>query len=294
MKISEQYKKELINNALADVVNTDIQGEPITMSDIVLDRWERYDLKKTNCLPYRKKNDQLISNGQCIIMNLGNMIGGYPFEMLGHLFKDSECAYIAGAYSNAGADCRKIQEELSAFTKGGYAAKQMYRKANNEVTALVREDWESFNIAWMMLVIWSKVQSNSQFKDLLMSIPRDAHLIEDTSRQNGSTATIWGAKNPILTSKRKEKIALAEKMLKTDGVTVQKTIDEISQRVENRMTADGVFEGKNLMGKILKLISTSLLDGVEPPIDWELLNNKDIYWFGEKLNFPPCCKDIVL
>jgi len=286
MKISEQYKNELINNVLADVVNTDIQGEPITMSDIVLDRWERYDLKNSNCLPYRKKNDQLISNGQCIIMNLGNMIGGYPFEMLGHLFKDSECAYIAGAYSNASADCRKIQEELSAFSKGGYAAKQIYRKATNEVTALVREDWESFNIAWMMLVIWSKVQSNSQFKDLLMSIPRDAHLIEDTSRQHGSTATIWGAKNPILTAKRKEKIALAEKMLRVDGVTVQKIIDEISQKIEDRIQNLGVFEGTNLMGKILKIVQLSLLDGVEPPIDWELLNSKDIYWFGEKLNFP--------
>ena len=47
----------------------------------------------------------------------------------------------------------------------------------------------------------------------------------------------------------------------------------------------GHFEGQNNMGKVLKLCQIALLNKVTPPIDYDLLREKQIYLFGELLTF---------
>ena len=43
--------------------------------------------------------------------------------------------------------------------------------------------------------------------------------------------------------------------------------------------------GINCMGKILKMCQLALLDGTEPPIDYDLLRSKQIYLLGKLLTF---------
>ena len=54
----------------------------------------------------------------------------------------------------------------------------------------------------------------------------------------------------------------------------------------NSLNYLGVYEGKNLMGKILKLCQLALLEGKELDIDYDLLRSKNIYLQGKKLDFP--------
>ena len=56
---------------------------------------EAYDASTLNCFAFRHGYD--VRNG--IVLSLGNMVPGYPFEIEGIRFENSECAYIAGAFS---------------------------------------------------------------------------------------------------------------------------------------------------------------------------------------------------
>lgn len=280
-KISEERLHELIEQVLFDIDESKINSKTIKMTDIVLDRTETYDATKQNCWSFRKKGD-IRDN---IDINLGNMVSGYPFEMFGHSFKDSECAYIAGCYSDKSKRCFEIQTELSNYTKGGFNAKNEFRKATTEKTSYIRKDWTSFNFDFMLLVIWSKCNSNEDFKNVLLSIPENAHIIEDTSYHHGATSDIWGAKNIILTKLRKQKCVEIEQKLIEEGVTVKKTIESAQQIVENRINNYGKWIGINATGKAIKMCQLALLNNTTPSINYKLLNSKKIYWFGELLKF---------
>ena len=54
----------------------------------------------------------------------------------------------------------------------------------------------------------------------------------------------------------------------------------------NKWNRYGVWEGRNLMGKILKACSICLINGTELPIDYDLLRSKHIYLFGKEIEFP--------
>ena len=58
-------------------------------------RTEAYDATVLNCYAFRHGYD--VRNG--IVLSLGDMVSGYPFEIEGIRFENSECAYIAGAFS---------------------------------------------------------------------------------------------------------------------------------------------------------------------------------------------------
>lgn len=280
-KITEERLNELVNQVLFDIDESNINSKPIKMSDIKIDNVDTYDATKMNCWSFRKKGD--LREG--VEINLGNMVAGYPFKMLGHQFKDSECAYIAGSYSNDSKRCFEIQTELSNYTKGGYNAKIEYRKSTTEKTSHIRKDWTDFNFDFMLLVIWSKCNSNEEFKNVLLSIPENAHIIEDTSYHKGGTSEIWGAKNPILTKLRLLKCDEIKNKLLDEGITVKKTIEAAQQIVDNRINNYGKWNGKNATGKALKLCQLALLNNTTPPINYKLLNSKNIYWFGELLKF---------
>ena len=251
-----------------------------TFEEIVLDRVETYDATVQNCWSFRNAGD--VRDG--VVLDLGNMVSGYEFDMLGQHFLNSEAAYIAGAYSLEGEQYADIQRMLSTWDNG-YTAKAVFRKQHNEYTRLIRQDWTQFNIQWMLLVIWEKCKSNSAFRDVLLSIPPDAVIIENstdvgTEDPTKSTSTIWGCWNRELMDAR---YVIEEDVANRTSAKSKKEI-EYRQMVErNKINHIGIWRGKNLMGKIHKLCQIALLTNTEPPIDYNVLDGGHIYWFSSGL-----------
>ena len=240
---------------------------------IVLDRVEKYDASVLNCYAFRHGTD--IVDG--LSLSLGNMVSGYPFEIEGVRFYNSECAYIAGMFSDDCEKHEKLQRELVEESNGFMAKKRIRRK--NEY--LKREDWEEFNVMWMLYVVWNKVKGNENFRKTLMNIPKDGIIIEDSTFQNGKTATIWGTKNKVL---RKE-LNDYKKELKVKGFGKKMIKDLCDEKRLGEWRKQGFFEGKNFMGKILMLCREALKVGGVPPIDFELLRSKNIHLLGKKITF---------
>ena len=237
-------------------------------SSIVLDRVEAYDASTVNCYAFRRDTDMVDGHALAI----GNMVGGYPFDIQGNTFYNSECAYIAGMFSDDN-DCHtELQKALMEETNG-FMAKKKIRRFNEDAK---RADWEEFNIQWMFYCVWCKVANNAAFRKMLLEIPSDAVIIEDSTFQNGRTAAIWGTKNKVqrqLALDYKKELA-AEGLGKT---AIKKACDE--KRL-GEWRKQGVFEGKNLMGKILMFCRDAALRGTTPDINLELLRSKHIYLFG--------------
>jgi len=239
--------------------------------DIVLDRVDTYDCSQVDVWAFRKTDDER----EDITLALGNMCPGFDFEIEGQHFYGSEQAYICGMFSNNDPKHIIIQQALINETNGYGSKKQIRQK--NEV--LKREDWESFNIEWMKYVVWNKVKSNKKFLELLLSVPKNAYIVENSTHQKGRTAAIWGAKNQALEEAR-------DRAVKYLSLTSQGRVrKEEENRTRNSLNYLGVYEGKNLMGKILKLCQLALLERKELDIDYELLRSKDIFLLGKKLEF---------
>ena len=123
---------------------------------IVLDRMEAYDASVLNCYAFRRGTDMVDG----LSLALGNMVSGFPFDLGGVKFQNSECAYIAGMFSRDSKKHEKLQRALLEETNG-FMAKKKIRKRNEEWK---RKDWEEFNVNWMMYVVWEKVKGNENFR----------------------------------------------------------------------------------------------------------------------------------
>ena len=53
----------------------------------------------------------------------------------------------------------------------------------------------------------------------------------------------------------------------------------------NKINDIGVWKGQNNIGKILMICRDCLIEGSEPEIDYDLLQQSNIYLFGKKLSF---------
>ncbi len=243
---------------------------------IYLNQDEDYDCGSLNVWSYRNAPD--IREG--INIKFGNMCGGFPFVLNGVPFNHSEGAYIAGAYSCNNADCIRIQNELS-LDPHGYLCKKKYRR-QPEFTKHIRKDWYTYNVQWMMYVIWQKCLYNNDFALLMKKIPVDAHIVENTSWLHGSTTTFWGAKNKDLRAARE---AVQSIVHKYGNFKTNKAREYAKMLEANDVNKIGHFIGKNVMGKIIKICSLALYYESEPPIDNELLENKQLYLVGKRLNF---------
>lgn len=263
-RVKEDAKVEKANAKVA-------KKHKVEKWDIVLDRVDQYDCTKVEVIAFRKADDE--QDG--IIKSFGNMSPGFDFDLNGHHFFGSEQAYICGLFSNGSDMHNEIQKRLQAETNG-YASKKKIRTKNENIK---RPDWEEFNIEWMKWVVWEKVKGNMEFREMLESVPFDAMIVENSTRQTGPTATIWGAKNPELEAARDRAVHL---LASSAHRKVSK--DEI-QETYNSINHIGTFEGKNLMGKILKLCQLALLEGKELDIDYDLLRSKNIHFLGEVLTF---------
>ena len=241
--------------------------------DIVLDREEAYDASKLNCFAFRRKTDEIDG----LSLAVGNMVSGFPFEIEGIRFHNSECAYIAGMFSH-NTDIHHDLQIALRNERNGFMSKKKIRRFNEHAK---RADWEMYNIHWMLYVVWCKTVGNENFRNMLLSFPNDAVIIEDSTFQNGTTAAVWGAKNKV----HKELSNSHEKELKANREkkgAIRKALD--GKRL-GEWRKQGTFVGKNIMGKILMLCREAALNGTIPPIDVNLLKSKNIHFFGRALTF---------
>ena len=236
-------------------------------------RVEAYDASSLLCCAFCRGTDVW----RDIELSVGNMVSGYPFDIEGVKFHNSESAYIAAAFSLGTPEHLAIQREL-VDCSNGFLAKKGIRRPN---THLMRSDWEEFNVAWMQYVVWCKCLSNSDFARKLMSIPREAVIIENSTFQTGHTSTFWGTRNDEL---RRLTLAL-KRDLKAQGWNKAAIKREIDARRLGEWSKVGVFRGNNVMGKILMACREALLTGVPPAIDYDRLNAAGITLLGHSLTF---------
>lgn len=245
------------------------------LSDSIrLNQVEQYDCTTTLVWSYRKSEDR--RDG--ISIKFGNMLKGFPYYLNGVQFRNSECAYIAGAYAGNNAACIHIQQLLAA-ERNGHAAKMIYRKKPEHIQH-IRPDFESYNVEWMKYVVWQKCQ-HPDFAWLLKQVPLAAHTVENTSLHKGDKAVFWGARNATLMKRRKEveaEVAQRPFRFNKDRAVAQTA-------ASNRVNEVGVFEGKNVMGKIIKLCSLALIFGEQLQIDYQLLNQSKLFLLGKPLTF---------
>lgn len=242
-------------------------------NSIILDRVEAYDASVLNCYAFRRGTDSVEGHPLAV----GNMVSGFPFDIDGVTFQNSESAYIAGMFSEDTDRHHDLQEALRV-EGNGFMAKKKIRRLNEDAR---RSDWQDFNIQWMLYCVWCKVVSNSDFRNMLLAIPSNVIIIEDSTFQNGATAAIWGTKN-------KTHRALAneyKRYLKADGYSKAAIKAACDEKRLGEWRKQGVFKGKNLMGKILMLCRDAVVHGTTPDIDVELLRSKRIYLFGKLLTF---------
>ena len=265
-RVKEDARQEKENTKVA-------KKNQVKKWNIVLDQIDQYDCTREEIVAFRKADDE--QDG--IVKSFGNMSPGFEFDLNGHHFFGSEQAYICGLFSDGSPKHTAIQKELLVETNG-YASKKKIRNKNENI-ARPKEDWESFNIEWMKYVVWNKVKGNEAFQELLRSVPKDAMIVENSTLQTGKTAAIWGAKNQDLEDARERAVKLL-----TSSPNRKVSKEEI-KKTYNSINHIGVYKGKNLMGKILKLCQLALVEGKELDINYDLLRSKNIYLLGEALTF---------
>lgn len=242
----------------------------ITLADIDFGKWETIDATIRDVKSFRHHYD-IIDDEQ---FNVGNMCPGFPFSLQGIQFNNSESAYIAGGFSIDTPEHIRIQEALIQ-NNDGYKAKKEFR--NKRYLHLFRKDWEEFNVEWMKYVVWQKCKGNKDFAELLKKIPHSTMVVENSTGMTGATAQVWGCFNKELMELReaKEQIYLMQNpKANKDTLNIE----------ANKWHHYGVWEGRNLMGKIIKSCSICLINGEELPIDYDLLRRKDIYLLGKKVS----------
>ena len=262
-----------------DRANKKYQSKTIDINSIDLFQPEQYDTLKVATWDFRKSDDER----EEMPNSLGNMCKGYEFDIANCHFLNSEAAYICGLFSN---DCQEhydIQKELIAEASG-YSTKKVIRR---KYESLGRNDWETFNVQWMLYVVWCKVRRNRAFSDLLKHIPSNCIIVENSTHQRPSkgqkdTSIFWGAKNETLEEKRD----LLEKDAEIQNHNSKaKELARLIMQARNSISNFGTWEGINCMGKILTICKHCIENGTQPPIDYELLKSKKIYLLGDLLSF---------
>lgn len=240
---------------------------------------EHYDATQVRCISFSKATD--MADG--INVRLTNMAKGYPFAFGGVTWHDSEMLYLCGEFSNASSEHLAIQQEMYRQTSG-FAAKRFIK---TKYKSLIRQDFADFRIHWMLFVVWAKCKGNAEFARLLSQIPSDAVIIENTTKQRCATKEVWGCSNQELTIYRDiVETKVREQAKESNTKITKKALDNLVAIETSKINNIGVFIGENNLGKILMICRNCLIQGIEPPIDYNLLNSKNIHILGIQLSFP--------
>ena len=240
-------------------------------ANLVLGRGEVY--KASPRIWSFKFTDDIV-NG--INLNLSNMVSAYPFEYGGYHWKDSERLYLCGEFSTSSEQDYSIQQRL-VNSVSGYAAKRFVKSPNKR---LVRSDFASFRLQWMLYVVWQKCKGNADFRKLLMQVPDDVTLVENTTTDKGGSAEVWGCRNRELVDYRK---SLAAEITRANPNMKKKHLKHLINVETNKVDSIGEWRGQNNIGKILMICRDCRIHGTEPEIDYELLTRANIYILGERL-----------
>lgn len=222
-----------------------------------------------------KKVSDIVNN---INLRLSNMAGGFPFEFKGNTWKDSERLYLCGEFSNHTAEHLMVQQALLK-APSGYAAKRFVKAHFHE---LVRDDFKTFRLQWMLFVVWQKCLGNSDFQKLLLSVPEEVTLVENTTTDRGGSAEIWGCKNMELHNAR---LNLETVLINRHKGLSHSEMETLVNLETNKINNVGEWHGQNNIGKILMICRDCLANGTEPDIDYELLDNASIFILDKRLFF---------
>ena len=76
------------------------------------------------------------------------------------------------------------------------------------------------------------------------------------------------------------------KQAKADNPYISKAALKRLVNIETcKVNGIGTFVGQNNLGKILMICRDCLIKGTEPPIDYALLESKDIHILGKRISF---------
>lgn len=257
------------------------KAKPITWDDFSFRQTHEYDTQKKECWSFNSKTD--VRDG--ISLQLGNMANGYGVEILGLKFPNSEIPYQLAIFKY---DAVKIQEEIINPDKGWlYNGLKMKRKFiystehfHNRRETEFEKGKELWCFEWMKWIVWEKVKQNKGFADILLAIPKNAVIIEQAQKKpTDKNLSKWGAWNEDLLSERRIVIRAAQ---------VENGLGKTSQPVRDviyKVNNVGKWIGENAMGQILTMAKLALNEGINMPIDEQLLNDAHINWFGKVLHF---------
>ena len=252
-----------------------IQAE-IDITKIDLCRPEEYDTSKVKTWSFLHTDD--VRNGHSI--NIGNFSSVHGLEICGEHFLHSESAYIIGLFSQNTKEHADIQRQLQ-YEKSPNDAKFKVRTKYVK-QGYGRSDWDEFKHQWMLYVVWQKCLTNADFAELLKLTPRDVIIIENTTNQGTGSNLFWGAQNKELEDAHdciEREVELSNLTMSANELRQLKSIER------NKINNIGVWKGINCLGKVLNICKYCLDTGTEPPIDYNLLRNKQIYLFGKLLTF---------
>ena len=243
------------------------------MKEIILGREESF-AGSPQVWSFCKASD-IVNN---INLRLGNMAGGFPFKFKGHTWQDSERLYLCGKFSGHTDQHQMIQQAL--FTAPSSRAARSF--VEFRFRDLVRPDFKSFRLQWMLYVVWQKCQNNESFRQLLLNVPQDAIIVEDRTTDSGESAGFWGCRNLELHNARVN--------LETILINRHKGLTHTEKSVlvsleTNKINTVGQWKGQNNMGKILMICRDSLAQATEPEIDYELLGETGIHILDKMLFF---------
>ena len=204
------------------------------------------------------------------------------FEFGGATWRDSETLYLCGEFSDSSEKHLAIQEEMHRQTSG-YAAKRFIK---TKYKSHMRQDFADFRIQWMLYVVWQKCKGNTEFANKLTLIPQNAVIIENTTKERCDTKEVWGCSNKALTDRRDELEKEVVARAKAENQNIKKAaLERLVIKETCKVNDIGVFVGENNLGKILMICRECLVQGTEPPIDYALLDSKNIHLLGKRLTF---------
>ena len=105
---------------------------------------------------------------------LGNMAGGFPFNLLGHKWYATEHLYLCGEWSTNTPMDFQIQQYIRKMPSGVYAKRCSKAKYMNDI----RPDFKLFRHQWMLWCVWQKCLNNENFASLLSEVPDDVVIVE--------------------------------------------------------------------------------------------------------------------
>ena len=261
------------------------KNKPLSWDDFSFRTVHEYDTSQVECWSFNKKDD--VRDG--INLKLGNMSNGYGVKVLGIDFPNSEVPYQLAIFNNE-KDSIKLQEEIVDPQNGwigrGLQMKRKYIYGRDFKRFLRDSEFENgkemWCFEWMKWVVWEKVRQNEEFKNILLRIPRNAIIIEQAQhRPQKGKPSMWGAWNEEIKKERDILVTFSEIEHGLSKVEDTVPIESVPYQVNNV----GTWVGENSMGQILTMAKLALNEGINLPIDADMLNEAKINWFGKVLHF---------